>query len=318
MAVGFEQAGASSATSETKPFLDFFFTTPLRFFGEGPIPRLAAWGLIRISTTPEQTAAVGAFPSNLINQVSQSRETVGLVQSFDYLAGMEVRLFGLDGKFFGLGPNGKKTQFYVAGGGGAINPLSSQKETVQIFRVPGEGSSQRDLFVNRFGEDAAANSFIGFVFPERDRFLRQFYAGLRIKSFDCDDAPCTRFANRFPATFDFMIGQNEAVTGGRLKNDITDETGKIIGRKRSWVLRFDAFYPLTVRGAAFNLYGTALLKVGGPGVKITTPLFLDQAPGEILITSPSVFVAPNLQLDRDYYKIGVGFDLIRLLLRQNR
>src|SRR5439155_8213546 len=30
---GFEQAGASSATSQTKPFIDFFFNTPLRFGG---------------------------------------------------------------------------------------------------------------------------------------------------------------------------------------------------------------------------------------------------------------------------------------------
>jgi hypothetical protein len=316
MSVGFEQAGASSATSETKPFLDFFFTTPLRFMGAEQIPRLSAWGLIRLSTTPEQTAAAGAFPSNLINQVSQTRETIGLVQSFDYLAGVEWRVFGTDGKYLGLGSNARKAHFYLVAGGGAINPLSSQKETVQIFRVPDAGSSQRELFVSRFGTEAAAKSFIGFVFPERDRFLRQFYGGLRLKTFDCEDAACTRYRNRFPATFDFMVGQNEAVTGGRLKNDITDDTGKIIGRKRSWVLRFDAFLPLSVRGAAFNLYGTALLKVGNGGVRITTPLFLDQAPGEILITNPNVFVAPNLQLDRDYYKIGVGFDLMRLILRQ--
>jgi len=54
------------------------------------------------------------------------------------------------------------------------------------------------------------------------------------------------------------------------------------------------------------------MKLGGGGVHITTPLFLDTAPGDVLVTSNDVFVAPNLQLNRDYYKIGVGINLLDL------
>ena len=306
---GFEQAGASSASSETKPFLDLFFTGPL-LDGKGALPRLATWGQIRFSTTPEQTAAAGAFPSTLVNQVTE-KNTIDLVQSFDFLAGLEYRL-GRSGFFPSLLPGIKqKIGIYAAGGGGAISPLTTKKESAQIFKVPSTDNGQFELFKQRFGEDAVNKKYIGFVFPERDRFLRQYYGGVRFKTYFFDDN--YKVINSFPAILDVMFGQNEAVTGGTFKNDVTDLNGKVIGKKRSWVLRLDGFYPLPVKKLSFlYLYGTALMKLGGGGVHITTPLFLDTAPGDVLVTSNDVFVAPNLQLNRDYYKIGVGINLLDL------
>jgi hypothetical protein len=315
--VGLEQVGASSADSETKPFLDFFFTGPLRFSAKNAeLPRLATWGQIRISTTPEQVGAVGVFPSNLINQVSQNSKTVGLVQSFDFLAGLEGRVFGSNGYVLSLIPGVRqRTEFYVIGGGGAISPLSTTQQTAQIFAVPVMDNPQRQTFIDRFGSDAVTKTYIAFVFPERDRFLRQYYGGIRLKTFYYDRD--NRLINRFPAILDFMVGQNEAVTGGKLKNDVTDSSGKIIGKKRSWVLRLDGFYPLPIKEASFlYLYGTAMMKVGGGGVRINTPLFLDTAPGNVLLTSSDVFIAPNLQMNRDYYKIGVGVNLTDLFNRK--
>jgi hypothetical protein len=313
--IGFEQAGASSANSKTNPFLDLFFTGPLIGGGADDLPRLATWGQIRFSTTPEQTAAAGAFPSNLANEVAQSRETIDLVQSFDFLSGLEFRTFRTE-LFPSLLPKVKqKIGVYLVAAGGAISPLSTKKESAQIFQVPDPSNGQFQLFKDRFGDDAVAKKYIAFVLPERDRFLRQYYAGARFKTYYYDENK--RQINRFPAILDVMVGQNEAVTGGKLRNDVTDETGKIIGQKRSWVLRLDGFYPLPFREASFlYLYGTALMKVGGGGVKISTPLFLDSAPGEILVTNNDVFVAPNLQLNRDYYKIGVGINLTELFNRK--
>lgn len=307
---GFEQAGASSANSETKPFLDLFFTGPLLDGGAG-FPRLATWGEARFSTTPEQTAAAGAFPSNLVNQVTE-KNTVDLVQSFDFLAGLEYRLVKSDSYFPSLLPNVKQRMgVYLVGGGGAISPLTTKRESAQIFTVPSTQSGQFELFKERFGEDAVAQKYIAFVLPERDRFLRQYYGGLRFKTYYFDKD--RHLINRFPAILDVMVGQNEAVTGGTFKNDVTDLSGKVIGKKRSWVFRLDGFYPLPVGKLSFlYLYGTALMKLGGGGVHITTPLFLDTAPGDVLVTNNNVFVAPNLQLNRDYYKIGVGINLLDL------
>src|SRR5207245_5508653 len=81
--VGFEQVGASSTTSKTKPFLDFFFTSPLIFHPDKEVPRLAAWGQIRLATTPDQIGSAAVLPSNLVTEVSKSG-TAELVQSFDF------------------------------------------------------------------------------------------------------------------------------------------------------------------------------------------------------------------------------------------
>ena len=288
---GFEQAGASSATSQTKPFIDFFFNTPLKFGGTitpadlgrlpsetasdfqtrvnnarvpNPIPLVSSWGQVRLSTTPEQTAAVGAFPSNLINQITQNRATVDLVQSFDFMAGLELRVFDGNGKYTSVGTGPRRAHFFLVAGAGAISPLTNKQQSIEIFNVPTAGV-ERDLFISRFGKDAANKKYIAFVLPERDRFLRQGYVGLRVKTFDCASEACTNYQDHFPAMFQFMFGQNEAVTGGKLKNDVTDSNGKIIGQKRSYILRVDGVFPLSIRGAGFYLYGTAMMKIGGGG-----------------------------------------------------
>lgn len=315
--VGFEQTGASAADSESKPFLDFFFTAPLRFKPQkDELPRVSAWGQVRLAALPRQLSTFGTFPSNFVNPLTEGK-LVDLVQGFDFLSGLEVRVFGTDKPYVSLIPGIKnQTFFHFVAGGGAISPLTTTRSTAQIFAVPGDESPQLNLFKQRYGEEAAKKDFIAFVFPDRDRFLRQFYFGVRFKTFYYEDNRTTPI-NRFPAIFDFMIGQNEAVSGGRLKNDVTDANGRIIGRKRSWVLRLEAFYPFPIKEASFlYLYGTAMMKIGGGGVRIDTPLFLDTAPGNISITDNNVFVAPTLQTNRDYYRFGIGINLTDLFNRR--
>jgi hypothetical protein len=319
--VGMEQAGASSTTSETKPFLDFFFTGPLLF--NSRVPRLATWGQIRFNSTPDQVTNTGVLPTNLVNQVgSESRG--GLVQSFDFLAGLEGRAFTSNGYFLSLIPGiRQKTRFYIAAGWGAISPLTATRDATRTFRIPKPEEPQFDLFVERYGEPEEGKEFVAFVPLDRDRFLRQWYAGMRLKTFFCEDQECTRFRNSFPGMLDVMFGQNEAVTGGSRKYggtpDPNDNT-KIIGEKNAYVLRIDGFYPLPFRETSFlYLYGTAMIKVGGGRTKVVNPLFLD--PATVLITDPKVFIPPPdlqqlLQPNRDYYKIGVGINLNELFNRR--
>jgi hypothetical protein len=352
--VGFEQAGASSASSETKPFLDFFFHTPFVFSRcrrpasmdkkgnlaaieqeandkyrtcvSERVQRIAAWGQIRFTTTPDQIAAVGVLPSNFVNQLGKSSNTVDLVQSFDFLVGLDFRLFAANGSFLSLIPGiRQRTIFSFAGGGGAINPLTARRELAQIFKIPGQDGPQRDDFISRYGTPPEGKEFVGLVPLDRDRFLRQWYMGLRLKTFYCDNGECTRFRNNFPAIVDVMFGQNEAVTGGNLfytTVDPNDPTKTI--KKRSFVLRFDAFYPFPLRAANFlYFYGSALMKVGAGGVRIQNPLFLDTAPGDVLITDSRVYIPPSdmqkmFQPSRDYYKLGVGINLTELFNRNKR
>jgi hypothetical protein len=332
--VGMEQVGASSASSETKPFLDFFFTGGL-VFGDlkdkdgnlvlGPdhkpikVPRFGTWGQIRLSTTPQQTASAAVFPSNFVNQITDPTKVVDLVQSFDFLAGVELRTFSANGWNWTLIPGIKqKSRFFLTFGAGAISPLTASRTAAQIFKIPpaADGATpagaQRANFIARFGEPPTGKTYVGFVPLERDRFFRQYYFGIRIKTHYCEDDDCNRFRNRFPSIVDFALGQNEAVTGGRFHQD---------DGKRAWVVRLDAFYPLPFREASFlYLYGTALMKVfGAKGTPGDIPLFLDTAPGEIQITDTTVFIPPSFvqpsRVNRDYYKIGIGVNLTDLFNR---
>jgi hypothetical protein len=249
--------------------------------------------------------------------LAEGKLTNSLIQSFDFLAGLDVRVFGSNKYSLGILPKiRQRTEFYFVGGGGAISPLTTTKSAnSQIFAVPTTTSSQRDLFVARYGEVAASKKYIAFVFPERDRFLRQFYGGVRFKTYYYDKDET--LINRFPAIVDVMFGQNEAVTGGQLKADVIDDHGKVIGRKRAYVIRVEAFYPFPIKEASFlYLFGTAMMKIGNGGVKINTPLILDTAPSSVLVTSDDVFVTPTLQTNRDLYRIGIGVNLIDLFNRK--
>ena len=86
-----------------------------------------------------------------------------------------------------------------------------------------------------FGATAPVNLDAG-----RHRFFRQYYGGVRVAS-----------QLKTPLTLDVAVGQNEAITGGRLEGT---------------VLRFDSFYALPVPGAAFvYLEGTMLMKTSTKG-----------------------------------------------------
>jgi hypothetical protein len=298
--IGFEQAGASAAGSEGKPFLDFFFTAPIRYKPyKDELPRASVWANLRFAAIPQQVSAFGTFASNFVNPLAEGQIKNQLVQGFDFTVGPEFRLFGTNKNFPSVIPGIKqRTHVYFAGGFGAISPLSTERGAAQIFQVPAEGSPQRENFLNLF-PGAKDKKYIAFVFPDRDRFLRQYYAGIRLKTHFYDEEG---LINRFPAIFDVMFGQNEAATGGKLRNV---------------VMRLEGFYPFPLRAANFlYLYGTAMMKFGGGGVKISTPLFLDTADSTISITNNDVFIAPTLQSNKDYYRVGIGINLTELFNRK--
>lgn len=104
--------------------------------------------------------------------------------------------------------------------------------------------------------------------PTGTRFYRQYYGGVRVQS------------SQHTHVADLALGQNEAITGGRLHGT---------------VLRVDTFYALPVTGGNFlYLFGTVMLRA-----------------------SPR---APTIgDAGVDQYRIGVGVDVIQMLkaLRTN-
>jgi hypothetical protein len=101
--------------------------------------------------------------------------------------------------------------------------------------------------------------------------------------------------------FDVMFGQDETVTGGRLKGS---------------VLRFDGFFPLPIgKGNLVYLFGTSQLALKRS--KTNDPLLLPLADTTHTLTSPTTMVIPVPAANRDLYRIGVGINLFQVFSTGN-
>ena len=148
---------------------------------------------------------------------------------------------------------------------------------------------------------------VAFVPPARSRFFRNWSTGFRLKTTffrDYDrDNKCDNKAlsndhkcvpdDIFPGTVDFTIGQDESVTGGRL---------------RHFVLTLDANYPFP--GVPWlRIFGTAHSALEHNRTIPTLLLLPAQTP--VAITDSSVILQPIPQLDQDYFRLGFGVDFVR-------
>jgi hypothetical protein len=97
---------------------------------------------------------------------------------------------------------------------------------------------------------------------------------------------------------DLAIGQDEAITGGRL---------------RGLTFRLEAVYPLPfVKG--LHIYGglyTALARN-----KSTDPLILLPPSPLLDLNDAKVQIIPVDPLNRDTYRIGIGYDLLQLFKKK--
>jgi len=269
--IGIEQAGVSSGTSAQNPFLDFFFNAGLTK------TRLAAWGDVRLTSTPQQVTAFVSSASNTAAAATGTKVN-DLATSFAFKFGPEYLL--------NRDPNARIRTSIIAGFG-AASTLTAPSQSGQIFKLPSASSSQFASFISQYPEAKTPGvAYIAFVPLERDRFFRQYFMGFRIRSYQDDD---------FPAMLDITFGQNSAVTGGQL---------------RHFVLGVDGSYRLSLMGNAFYIFGSANLKVGGPKYA-GTPFILDPADNTVKLTDANVVITSR-QLNRDFYRIGFGVDLIKL------
>lgn len=283
--LGVEQSGGASAKSEGKPFLDMFINTPLVYDNDptDPLPRVSVWGDVRLTSTPSQVQAFSNISSAAIDTITGGNANE-LIQGFDFVVGPEFRFARFD----------NVTLSFISAFG-AVSPLSP-KQSAELFEVPKENSSQAETFFKEF-PGAKGKEHIAFISPERDRFLRQYYGGLRFKTYTKDGSPL-RIQDVFPSMLDVTFGQSEAVTGGRL---------------HKFVLGLDGFYvlPFPAEYRFLYLFGSAKFKVGGPK-SIKTPFLLDTSASTVKVTDPSVFIAEPQPSNRDVYRIGFGVDLFEL------
>jgi len=290
---GYQQSGASASNREGRFFYDLYISVPFKIpfvrpwgVDEDFGPALRAWGYARITSVPQQIkSSVREFAGNFGKEITDVKVNE-IAQAAEFLWGFEHRLskFGsLRASFDGKTQQNFSLSFVL--GFGAITPLEP-RETLQIFRTSAD--------TERLYPQAKGKDFIAFVSPDRNRFFRQYYLGFRLETryFDANGNPL----NRFPAMLDFTFGQNEAVTKGCLCGSI---------------FRFEGFYPLAWENLKFiYLFGTAHLKFNKS--EIQEPLILQPAPTDTPIPAVNAAIVTIPQINRDYYRIGVGIDFFAL------
>src|SRR3954470_21351907 len=306
--VGFEQAGASGAKSDQKFFFDFFTSRPLPFFaGKDPIdPPMHWWGDVRIASYPQQVSTpVAEFAASFATQVG-AVPVNELAQFGEFRTGLDFRVAALNTPLIpNFGAAKQRSSLSVFAGFGALGAFNPPSDQMDVFLIPPAGSPQAAAFERNFPKDQypdlklAATQYVGLTTPNRNRFYRQYGAGLRLTTrfYDADDKILPA-----PAMVAFSVGQNELVSGGTLRG----VTGK-----------FEGFYPLSIGQPkstdrfVLYLFGRANLHFGH--ATESTPLILQQASG-ILPDNPGIAVIAQPSA-RDSYTIGVGIDAVQLITR---
>jgi hypothetical protein len=288
--IGYDQSGAAAAKHEQNYFLDFFVSKSFPFrqkinpdFGE----RLRLWGDFRINSIPQSgEATVGDFAGGFATQVS-GLHIKDVARVFEFLGGVEYRLTGNNALWPSFDRKTKqKFSLSFIGAFGSVTPVDPLEKAPTVFKVfdaaPGLPPA------------AKGKEFVAFVPTDRDRFFRQYYAGLRVQTFFFNKYNVPM--QRFPAQFDLTVGQNEFVTGGRYHGP---------------VIRMESFFPLPYENAKFiNLFASATMIPGRP--TIGTPLVLQPAPDGTIVPGANVALISVPQPNRDYYRIGFGIDAIAL------
>jgi len=299
-AAGFEQAGGASASPVQKAFIDLFVSSPFpaHYKSVDPVlgPPLRIWGDVRSGSDPQQiNADVKSFPSAALVDLGQININQ-LVRSAEFLAGVQFRVSSNLPGYAAFGGTGRsRTTVSLIASAGMATPFRPEN-AISIFEKPSESSSAWAQFAQQYPA-ATADQYqaIAFVTEERSRFLRQYYAGLRFESHYLDAGGQTEL--RPPASVDISIGQNEAVTAGAL---------------HGVVLRVDAYYPLPFeKGSFVYLYATGVFNAFGPQTAQSS-LLLQSSVGRTVYDT-DVFVAPMPLSNRDFYRIGVGIDLVQMV-----
>jgi hypothetical protein len=149
-----------------------------------------------------------------------------------------------------------------------------------------------------------AVTHVAFMLQNRSRFYRSYFAGLRFKTTffnsDCNsrniNAPeekeCKK-ADVFPGIFDITIGQDENVTGGELRKFVLTLSGNYPFPGASWLRIFGSAYI----GVSHNQYSPALVL---PATQIP-----------VALSDPSVVIQTLKPPNQDFFRLGVGIDIIK-------
>jgi hypothetical protein len=306
--IGFEQAGLSAVSGVQRFFFDLNLEVPFttrasrlnpdkaaersdehKSVGYSDLgPWFRAFGTTRITTVPQKIdSSVAEFAAQFTSAPLKVKVSEA-AQAFEVFLGTEMRPALLREHATAAGEDHLVSLSFVTAFG-FITPFSPDA-TIQAFKVPTDLTGLHARFPD---VDFSQKQYVALVTTDRDRFFRQFYGGLRLKTHYFVNGQDT---GRDHAHLDLLYGRNEAVTGGRMSKG---------------VVRIDGSYALPIGGQKryLSLYGTGLL-VTNKGTT-SSPLILE-AVDRTTITIPSAGTALITlpQPTRDYYRIGIGLNFM--------
>lgn len=329
---GIEQGGLSSKPSQTAPFARVYIQS-------GAIGRRETrlWTSVRLLGAPSQTDTQGIFsvfadPTGQIT--SEKLSSVGT--AIDFTVGGAYRLTHWD--------TGNSADLIIGFGG--TTPLESDKVT-QAFTVPVFGTAECNILYGKLRSDLTNPAFgvqqsktgvatgsttacllntnsatsangattyapittLAFSNQDRTSFLLKDLIGVRlnhtVKS-DKDKLCSDTTVSCYLGSLDLSFGHDSAITGGVLRGN-------------RWIAKADALYPIVATSRTtvyvFGSFSTRLER----NTTDNTPLILQAATlstvsgtGTTAVPNLNTLVLPLRQPDRDFYRVGVGIDLLGL------
>jgi hypothetical protein len=328
--VGLEQSGASSADPTQRLFVSLRLASPFPINFDSKYhsrrrlgKRFQVWGEVKLTTLPQQISASLVKAPETFNNTVKNLKINEIARAIEFLAGFDLRLLDL---------KSRNDNFWytlnLIGAYGATTP-TTPRDSAQVFKLPENPDSLEDLnrLKNKFNlGDLEGKKYISFVKPERSKFYRQYYLGFRIKSYR-KPKPITRQINgnivrsevetQFPSIFEVSMGRNDFIVDRELMLESFD--GKVIDPedKRKWkVLRMSGLIPIKIKSIKFYIFGTAMIhfiRNKNDTPLITEPIILEPALDRTVYPNTETVQATITNEYRDYYRIGVGVDLMGVL-----
>jgi len=336
--VGVNATGASSAGPSQQYFVSFDVLTPLPIGKEPKYPlkhKWWVWADPRIASLPTaNTSALSSIGSASGLSTGAGSQTIGsITQSFEFQGGLEYHLRSpWKGAQFGSNSSWARTSVSLIAGGGFVTPFNTSAPSAEysLNTNLGQEFNQTPSLAAQYPQLAAAlcgygftggsatgvtcptpaastkPTSVAFVLPSRSRFYRDYYAGIRLRTFYLSGQACD-YANKnqsqvgcklqsvYPGTIDLRFGQDESVTQ----------------HLAGVVLTLAGTYPLPGTGGTVRVFGSAYL--GLRRDRISTPLILVPSSTVATLDQSSVVVQPIAPTDQDYFRLGLGVDLVPLI-----
>ncbi len=311
----------------------------------------ALWGRVRLLSAPQASANGISFASTLADPTGSITTTQlsNVGQAVDYVAGVELRLHQWDDTTTcskaHLDSNGKcinddknatdrvvtsrsatRISFVLDGGATTTLPANTVLDT---FNAPAVNSPECLAFAMRYRPSPGVAgvylntnpnpttclmnpldktntmypmglpiSYVAFTNPDRTNFYGKYGAGFRITRVFNATSPTTK---PYAASLDLTIGQDQSTSGGRWWGP---------------VLRADGVLPIGLSSnSLFYLFGSAGMRTGNnvtyPPIILTTPA----SGSSPAVPGPSVAVLALQVPARDFYRIGIGLNMLDIFCK---